>query len=438
MKRFAVLSLFIISALVLVACGPAKTAAPETAAVTEQPEATAIPTEEAEPVNVTFWYPYGEGSWTGDFLAGKISAFNEANPNIVVTGQSFADYSSIIEAIQRGAAANELPSIATVGFGFDDYIIDSNLGTPIEDLLGAENAGFLDDFFPTLLDATTRDGKIYGIPLALSVATVFYYPDLFEQAGLDPNNPPQTWEDFLAAAETIKQKLDIPGATFALDDPWTFETAVRSNCGSLVTEDGKSNLTSPEVVKVLTDWGAGAESGAILYNSDFMQTLQTFGAKQVAMFVVSSYGTTYYAGIDPTIKAMPFPAGEGCTFQSPAGGNSLYVLGNSDAERAAAMQFIIYLTAPDANAEWAINSGYLPTRQSALDEMTDFITGFDNYQIAVNSIKNVVPPTQWPSRHVLEINQIMLQAIEATMLGTSTAEEALQNANTQINALINE
>ncbi|NMC78818.1 MAG: ABC transporter substrate-binding protein [Chloroflexi bacterium] len=446
-SHYKIFSLFIILLICLAACTPQSStptepASPETAATTP-PEATpeaslsGAPSEPAQPVTVTFWYPYGEGSWTGDFLAQKISEFNEANPDIVVEGQSYQDYASIIEGVQRAAAGKNLPSIATIGFGYDDYIINSGLAQPLNPLLGDNADAFLQDFYPTLLQVTTRDGVVYGIPLALSVAEIFYFPDLFEQAGLDPENPPQTWEEFIVAANTIHEKLGIYGATFALDDPWILETAIRSNGAELLSEDGKTaNLDSETAIKVLSDWGDGAANGSILYNADFMQTLQSFGAKQVAMFAVSSYGTVYYHDSLPEVKAMAFPAGEGYTFKSPAGGNSLYVLGNDDAERAAAMKFIEFLSSPEANAEWAENSGYLPTRASSLEVMADFIEGFDNYKLAVDAINNVVPPTQWPSRHALQINQILMQAIEGVMLGQMPADEALSQANKQINALL--
>ncbi len=400
-----------------------------------QPAASIKPAAE-EPIEVSFWYPYGEGSWTGDFLAGKIAAFNEANPGVIVEGQSFQDYGTIIEGIQRAAIAKDLPSIVTIAYGYDDYIINSGIAVPMNSYLGDNGEAFLNDFFPALLEVSKVGDQVYGIPLALSVAEIFYHPDLLEQAGLDPENPPATWDELIAAAKQIKEKTGVFGLTFALDDPWIFEAAVRSSGAELINPDGTPNLNSPEAIKILTDCAGGTKDGSIMYNADFMQTLQTFGAKQVAMYGVSSYGTVYYHTNLPEVKAMPFPAAEGHSFKSPAGGNSLYLMGNSDAEREAAAEFIKFLTNPESIAEWAMNSGYLPTRASSLKELEEFTTGFENYQVAVSSISNVVAPTAWPSRSILKINEILLQAIEAGFLNLESPETALNNANTEIAALI--
>ena len=423
-KKIALLLL--LSLLVVAGC--------KTAAVAEEPVIAEEPAEEVaadEPVEIAFWYPYGEGSWTGDFLAAKITEFNEANPLVTVVGQSYDSYTAIIEALQRASAADNLPGVATIGYGFDEYIVNSGIATPINELLGDEADAYLDDFFPSLIEVTTFDGDTYGIPLALSVAEVFYHSDVFEQAGLDPANPPTTWAEFLEAARVIHEELGIYGAAFALDDPWVFETTVRSNGGAFLDEDGTPVLDSEAAVSSLTDWGTGVADGSVLYNADFYETLQSFGAQEVAMFATSSYGTLIYKDIAPLVMAMPWPAAEGEVARIPAGGNSLYVFGNSDAESKAAAQFITFLTSAEANADWAMNSGYMPTRNAALTAIEDFIADFDNYKVAIDAIENVVPPTQFGTS-ALEANQYIMEAIEAVLLGAQDAPTALGAANQEL------
>ena len=423
--------LLLLAMVLAVGCQP--TPAPEP--VVEQPEVVTEEKVVVEEVEIAFWYPYGEGSWTGDFLTQKIAEYNASNPNVTVVGQSYDSYTAIVEALQRASAANNLPGVATIGYGFDEYIVNSGIATPINKLLGSDAKAYLDDFFPSLVEVTTFNGDTYGVPLALSVAEVFYHSDVFEQAGLDPANPPTTWKEFLAVAQTIHDELGIYGATFALDDPWTFETTVRSNGGAFLDDAGAPVLDSEIAVAALDDWGAGVASGALLYNADFFETLQTFGAQQVAMFATSSYGTLIYKEIAPLVMAMPWPAEEGQVARIPAGGNSLYVFGNSDAERAAAADFIQFLTSTEANAEWAMNSGYMPTRTSSLAAIDDFIKDFDNYKTAIEAIDNVVPPTQFGT-FALQANQYIMDAIEAVMLGAQSAQDALGAANQKIADLL--
>lgn len=435
MYKRAILMMVLAAALLLSACGSAAEAPAEEV----QGPVAELAAEESpfdgEQLELAFWYPYGEGSWTGDFLAARISEYNETHAGVVISGQSFESYTAIIEALQRGAAAENLPAVATIGYGFDEYIVESGLATAFNESLGDETEAYLKDFFPALIEVTTFDGVTYGIPLALSVAEIFYHSDLFEQAGLDPEAPPTTWAELMDAAATIKTNLDIYGVTFALDDPWIFETTVRSNGGVFLNAAGEPELDSAIARAALGDWGTGVAEGTVLYNADFFETLQTFGAQQVAMFATSSYGTLIYNDIAPLVMAMPWPAAEGEVARIPAGGNSLYIFGNNKAEKAAAAEFVLFLTSTEANAEWAMNSGYLPTRVSSLESMVDFIDEFENYQIAVFGINSVVTPTQFGT-DTLQANEYIMQAIEKVMLGAEGVDDALAEANLKISGML--
>lgn len=120
------------------------------------------------------------------------------------------------------------------------------------------------------------------------------------------------------------------------------------------------------------------------------------------MFVVSSYGTVTYHESNPEIISAPIPTGSfGRSDKSSNWWKLNLSFGNSDKEREAAAKFVAYLTSPEMNAEWAKNSGYLPTRQSSLDALGSWLDGFDNYKVAIDQISNVTQPTQWPWRNVL-------------------------------------
>lgn len=383
---------------------------------------------------VTFWNPYGEGSWSGEYLATVIEKFNAENPDIKVVSQPMTDYATIIESLQRSVAGKTLPSLVSIGYGYDRYVLNSGKAYTYDEYL---DKAFFDDFFTAALEVTTFGGKVYGIPFALSVPVVFYHSDVFEAAGLDPSKAPKTWEEFVETSKTIHDRLGIYGAAFALDDPWAFECLLDSAGGSFIDTNEKLAVNSDKAKALLSDWADGTKGKYFLYNADFFETLQTFGAKQAAMFVVSSYGTVTYHESNPEIISAPIPTGSlADRIKAPIGGNSIYLFGNSDKEREAAAKFVAYLTSPEMNAEWAKNSGYLPTRQSSLDALGSWLDGFDNYKVAIDQISNVTQPTQWPWRNVLQINQIIMEAIEGAMLGISDPSKALDDAAEKIIPLL--
>lgn len=48
------------------------------------------------------------------------------------------------------------------------------------------------------------NGKYYGVPWTWGAVGMWYNKALFEKAGLDPDNPPQTWDELLSAVEALK------------------------------------------------------------------------------------------------------------------------------------------------------------------------------------------------------------------------------------------
>ncbi len=57
------------------------------------------------------------------------------------------------------------------------------------------------DLIVPALDAVSWDGKVYGMPKFASVQTMFWNKDHFKAGGVDPDKPPETWEEFVKAAK---------------------------------------------------------------------------------------------------------------------------------------------------------------------------------------------------------------------------------------------
>ncbi len=69
------------------------------------------------------------------------------------------------------------------------------------------------------LELFGQDGAYYGVPVTWGVVGIFYNKALFEQAGLDPENPPQTWAEFLDAVQALKD-AGITPISLGEGDKW--------------------------------------------------------------------------------------------------------------------------------------------------------------------------------------------------------------------------
>jgi len=124
-----------------------------------------------------------------------------------------------VSVVGNAATANQLPDLFSADVVFmpnwTSAGLFADLTERIDGLPGIENVG------AAHIDASTWEGKKYGLPFIIDLSVWMYNRDLFTQAGLDPDNPPKTLAEFADAARAI-QKLNIDG---------TYGTSFGGNCG---------------------------------------------------------------------------------------------------------------------------------------------------------------------------------------------------------------
>ncbi|ELZ98045.1 sugar ABC transporter substrate-binding protein [Haloferax mucosum ATCC BAA-1512] len=113
---------------------------------------------------------------------------------------------------------------------------------PVDDLMDGE---FGEKFAEGVANGTMYDGSHYGVPWAASNKCLYYNKDVFETAGLDPENPSlDTWDDMLAAAQTITDSDEVSVPALGLAGADAIETGSQyyhyhwSHGADLVDDDG--------------------------------------------------------------------------------------------------------------------------------------------------------------------------------------------------------
>jgi ABC-type glycerol-3-phosphate transport system substrate-binding protein len=137
-----------------------------------------------------------------DGYAKILAEFEKDNPDIQVEFKPFkaTEYNTILtNALQSGTGVDVLQLRPYDGA---KALADANYLTPLDKVKGIDN---IPDSF--LNAAKGGDGKVYGIPIMLNTAIVFYNKKLFDDNGLQV---PETWEDFIKLCDTLKAKNIIP------------------------------------------------------------------------------------------------------------------------------------------------------------------------------------------------------------------------------------
>jgi raffinose/stachyose/melibiose transport system substrate-binding protein len=296
----------------------------------------------------------------------------------------------------------------------------------------AEVAPFQDRIDPAALAAYTVGGKVYGVPIStLSTSTFFYNADLFAELGLEP---PQTYEEFKAVAQTLTEAGHIPvlhqGKNPWMWPMWFFETSAQTMEDPIAKTEsnlrGETKFTDPEDVAALAAIGQFVTDGILDGDSltvDWDGMRSAFATGSSAIY----YGGTWELPwleenvTDFTYGVFPFPKIEGTPGEPRHGGgpdNGICVYsGIAEANLPAAVEFIEYLTRPEvanlylgAEAPIAVSIAGVTVSESDVAQTLRETT----YPNTIRFLDWI-----WPT----EINDAYQAAIQGVVGGTLTAEE---------------
>src|SRR4051812_13686986 len=142
---------------------------------------------------VVWWTP----NW-GQARAEKLAAdFQAANPGITIKMEITTSNGlpqRVLTALQSGAA----PDIIEVQHPWVNGYAKAGLVLPLTDAIGDTS-----DYNKAAINYDTVDGQLYGWPYRVEGVAVIYNVDMFKAAGLDPAKPPQTWDEWMAAAKAM-------------------------------------------------------------------------------------------------------------------------------------------------------------------------------------------------------------------------------------------
>src|SRR5690606_13703998 len=116
---------------------------------------------------------------------------------------------------------------------------------------------FINGFTDGILElGQDSEGVQRAIPLAISSPILYYNADLFRAAGLDPDDPPQTWEEVREVARIIREQTGEYGLGLQTNaaDNWLPQSLIESNGGWIIDPDGNVTIDQPEVAEVYRYW----------------------------------------------------------------------------------------------------------------------------------------------------------------------------------------
>lgn len=308
--------------------------------------------------------------WTRSVTAAQtqalVDAYNATHENqIELTVVPFQEY---LQKVGTAAGGNQLPDL--LGGNVIDGPNYSSLGLWQDITDRVDALPYKDSLAPSHIEVATWDGEIFAVPHVMDASALYFNEVLFEQAGLDPSNPPTTLEELVAAAEAIDALGDDYGGLYFPGNcagclVFTVWPSVWADGSTVMNEDGTAaTLDTDAAIDTYSAYNGMFQSGAMLEssrNEGGPTQNEAFASGKVGFALLGSKALGTIPESDVLrmgVTPIPGPNGGVSTF---VGGDVMGISASSD-KADAAWNFLAWTLSDEVQLEQFAKELFIPAR----------------------------------------------------------------------------
>jgi len=388
--------------------------------------------------DITIWYSNNEA----EIAWGKqmVEAWNADNPDEQIKAQEIPAGASSEESITAAITAGNAPCLifntspaAVPGFQKQGGLVNLSDFEDGDSYI-TERSGDLADQY------RSEDGDFYQLPWKSNPVMIFYNKDMFQQAGLDPENPAlSTYEEFLATSRTlvaagVADYAINPSPTSEFYQSWFdfYPLYAAQSGGTLLVEDGKATFNDENGKAVSDLWRTMYEeqlAGNEAYQGDsFADGISTMAI--VGPWAIAVYGDKVNWGAVPVPTESGTAPEETYTF-SDAKNIGLFTACEN---KGTAWEVLKFATGEEQDGIWLEETGQMPLRQDLTATYPDYFEANPAYtQFGDQASRTVEVPNVSNS---IEIWQTFRDGYsKAVIFGENDIDSFLSDTATEIDEL---
>lgn len=442
MKRLLALAMAVIMAVSLTACGGGKEEPAADDKGGSAPAGTAAGDSDTKDASSggkveLQLLRLGDLTKAEPIFAPIVEQFEKDNPDVTVKFDAMA-WTEATTKLKLLGAQGELPDVTFINIANGWDLASEGYLSDLSGLV-KNDPNLSKDIPQSVIDiATTSDGKMYWVPSATGAFGLWYNKELFEQAGLDPNEPPATMEEMIADAKTITEKTGVPGLGFGVKAMEDYANVIESfyssytgvdiwddgnKCFSFEKDENNRKLFGDclsEIYKIVNEYGI-IQPNPEEYNPYALRTM--FRDGQIAMYIDGVWAVKELLdeldkGEDSKFMTALFPAG-------PAGSHPImgcdgWAIPSECKNPDEAWKLVQCLMSSDNQTRHATMWGLLPILESekGKEEFADPYWGPLSEQLQTVAARP-------KDKQVAMIEQAIADGAQAAALGKMTPDEAM-------------
>lgn len=326
---------------------------------------------------LTVWHAMGGG--LGDALEELGDQFQEETG--VEVSMEFQDsYEDTLTNLLSALDSGNVPDLCQIDSLHAKQVLDTEAVEPVEELLPDDFP--TDDFLPNVTDFFVIDETLYSLPFNNSNAIMYYNRSAFEEAGLDPDSPPETLEDVREYSETLVDEgvtdygITWPNHIWFVEHWYSLQGELLFDEENGHAGDPSTIHTDTETGQELYEWWRGMAEDDLYSNPGIEawgEATSTFLTETAGMLLTS---TAFVAGASEGAEEEGFEVDNAFypTISDRTGvvigGASFFVpSGLPDDRREDIGDLLAFLATPESQVQWHQETGYYPIRQEAVDQL---------------------------------------------------------------------
>jgi multiple sugar transport system substrate-binding protein len=378
-----------------------------------------------------------------------IATFEAANPDVDVE-MEIVPWAEQQQRLVTALTTGGLPDVSMLGNNVVAQFQAIGALAPLDEYFAAygEEHGYdvAADAWPGDKGYYNLDGQWWASPVIVETRALYYRTDLMEQAGLDPDSPPQTWDELIDAAAKITEATGTYGwaAPMSLDyfTIHNFMSTYLSHGARMLNDEGQCGFDTPEFRQALETF-TGAYARGVTHPDAPSMPGNTFRRSfldgNFAMIIDSPNIWKDIQNEQPEwadkVRIAMVPEGpEGRA--GFLGGWPLILWDQSDVKDAAA-KWIMFATRPEGALRQITEvSGAIP---GSIKLAAEAPWNEEPYALFVEQLQDA-RPYQYPDEAIAQMGQLEVdtiqKAIQAVALGQATIDEATTQLCADIDAVL--
>jgi sn-glycerol 3-phosphate transport system substrate-binding protein len=379
-----------------------------------------------------------------------VEVFNKDHADIHVTPVYSGSYDDTNLKTHAAIQAGKPPAAVIMSANFvREYVINDEI-VNLDALIRKDGQipdAFINQFWPALKLNATEQGHVYGVPFQNSTPLLYYSVDAFKDAGLDPDHPPVTWQDWIDAAKKLTKRDGTTTTRWGLMMPGTYDYCgwitsglAMSNGGDFYNTGygGEVYYTQPSTIGAVKFLDAMVHKAKAMPEgvTDANAVTTAFFQGRTGMMILSTGSLSFVRDNMKTPYRTAFLP-RAMVNAAPIGGASLILpKGNTPDREQAAWTLIKWLTSPEIAGGWSRFTGYFAPRIAAYDlpEMKTFIADHPDAKVALDQL---VYARGWFSTYnVVGVRKALEDGVQAVLSGKATPEAAMAKAQLEADTLM--